>query len=1100
MDNIDCHSFIKVNFVLHAEFIQITKDLVNSFDFQGYNYSFCKGDDIELDFEQVVVEFSNKLGEFEKKDSGWSLKKILYVDMNVNKFNPLRGSSYIDLPIDIKHKKAVLNIKNSDYECFSWAVLAGLYPVNKNAERVAAYLPNKNKLNFGDINFPVKLRDVKKFENLNNMSINVFGLEYNNETKKNEIIGPLHFTKHRMPTHLNLLYLTNGSNGHYCLIKNMSRLLSKQITTSNEAIHICDGCLLHFSNKEHLNLHQKNDCVNIRTELPSARNTKPNWFGEHTSSDKLKFDKYDRQMRVPFVVYADFEAFVTPIPSCDNDPEKSHTNNIQKHNVYSFGYYLKCAYDDKLSKYQTYMGEDCPNVFLKYLKKDLELITKKNSFVKSPLPLTDEDKLNISQSQQCYICSKDLNHDATIDHNWHTGAYSGVAHSMCSSKYNPPRFLPVFLHNLSNYDAHFIVHALNFDSGKIDIIPQNKEKYISFSKQIKVNNHNVSLRFLDSFKFMASSLDKLAQNLRSDQFNELKRVFPKEDDFKRLIKKGIYPYEYTTSFDSLKCTSLPDKEDFYNSLTNTNVSDENYKHAQDIWTHFNCHDMSDYSNLYLKTDVLLLADIFENYRNVCSKTYGLDPAHYFTAPGLSWDAMLKYTQIELQLLTDFDKISFIKKGIRGGISLCSNRYAKANNIFMNDYDSRVPPSFLIYLDANNLYGWAMSQYLPTGEFEWVEESVNYNIPDNSEYGYILEVDLIYPHHLHDSHSDLPFCPETICTPNSNEKKLVPNLKNKIKYIIHYRNLKQCIENGLELTKIHRVLKFKQSDWLKKYIDLNTSMRTSAVTDFEKDFFKLMNNAIFGKTMENIEKRVNVHLVTQWENNGKIQGAQSLIARPEFHSASCFSENLIAVQLNKTKLLYDKPIYLGFCILDISKTLMYKFHYSYMKNKFNDRLKLMYTDTDSLIYHIQTENLYSDIKSNLKDYFDTSDYSIDNRHNFPLVNKKKIGFFKDENNGNIFREFVGLRSKMYAIEVENDFIAKAKGINKSVTKTFQLNDYKRCLFNQTRKIDCMLRFKSIKHVIFTQKCSKISLSHNDTKRKLLENSTDTVAWGHYKMSE
>lgn len=1091
---------IKANFILHANFIHEVKKEYNSFDFQTWNYMFCIGDRIESIYETICQEIYNKIDQFQKKGSGWSLDKIKYIDININKFNPLRGSSYIDLPIDIKNKKAIINVKNTDHQCFMWAILSALYPTSKNCDRKQSYIKHKNKLNFNNIPFPVKLRDINKFEIQNNISVNVFGLEYHKISKSNTIVGPLYFTKNRKRNHINLLYIMNGTNGHYCYIRSMSRLIKNQISSRTSSIYICDGCLLHFTSMKLLSMHQTYDCVHVRTDLPDGKKTRRDWFGQLIANDRLSFQNYNNQLKVPFVVYADFEAFLNPISVCHNDPKNPYTLNVQKHEVYSFGYYIKCSYNDSFSKYKSYTGKNCALVFMQSLKQDLEFLIKKINFRSTPISLSHDEKLDIQQSDSCYICKKCLRGESFIVYDWHTGQYRGVAHNQCARSYCTPNFIPVFLHNLSNYDSHFIVHALNFDSGEIDIIPQNKERYVSFSKRLRISNREISLRFLDSFRFMSCSLENLANNLESHQFHELRRMFPKDDDFSLLIRKGIYPYEYMTSYDCLKLTFLPNQNEFYSSLTDSGVSNENYQHAKNVWNHFCCQSMGDYSDLYQKTDVLLLTDVFENFRNLCLDTYGLDPAHYYTSPGLNWDPMLKYTQIELELLSDFDKIAFIKKGIRGGVSQCSNRYAKANNKYMAEYNSQTPPSYLIYLDANNLYGWAMSQYLPIGEFEWVDTNTNFRVEDDADYGFILEVDLEYPTKVHDSHSDLPFCPENIYTGDSKYPKLVANLNNKIKYIIHYRNLKQCLENGLILTKIHRILKFKQTAWLKKYIDLNTEMRTKSRTEFEKDFYKLMNNSVFGKTMENIEKRVNVKLLTHWGNVGKIQGVESLIARPEFHSLSIFSENLVAVQLKKTKLLYNKPIYIGFCVLDISKTLMYRFHYGYMKNKFENSLKLMYTDTDSFIYQIFIDDFYASIKYDLKTYFDTSNYVTDNQYDFPLLNKKKLGYFKDENNGQIFKEFVGLRSKMYAMDVQDRITAKAKGVNKSVTKNLTIESYRNCLLDNTIKYSEMLRFKSIKHLIYTQRLNKISLSSNDTKRYLIPDSTDTIAWGHYKLNK
>lgn len=1095
---INQHTSLKVNFVLHADFIQQTKQLSNSFDFQTSNFILSKADDLNIFMSTLCNLLAHKISTFEKKDSGWSLVKINNIELNINKFSPLRGTSFIELPKDIKDKKAVVNVKNSDNSCFKWALLSALYPVNKNSERTSSYSIHSNKLKFEGVPFPVKLRDISKIEKQNNLSINVFGLEFDSKTKKHSVVGPLYFSKCRKSTHINLLYIQKEVNGHYCYIKNLSRLVSKQISNTNGAVHICDGCLVRFTTRDRLINHQQHDCSHITTNLPNSEKTSKNWFGQPVSNDELKFNKFQKKMRIPFVIYADFEAFLKPIQTCANDPSKSYTSNVQKHEPYSFGYYIKCAYDDSLSKYESYSGPNCAQEFMKRLHDDLKIICRKNHFQKTPKPLSTIDTDKVATSKTCHICETDLHGEKVLDFDWQTGDFRGVTHEVCEKKFCAPRHIPVFLHNLSNYDAHFIVHALHLVEGEVDLIPQNKEKYISFSKHLTINNQKVSLRFVDSFRFLPCSLDQLAKNLKNNEFHETKKNFPKKDDFDRVRQKGVYPYEFMTSHDSLKLPHLPNQDQFYSSLTDTNISDDDYNRAQDVWQHFVCRNMLDYSNLYLKTDVLLLTDVYENFRDLCHRTYGLDPAHYYTAPGLSWDAMLKQTKVKLELLTDIDQIAFVKAGIRGGVSQCSNRYAKANNKFLDDHNENAPESYLAYFDANNLYGWAMSQFLPEGGFEWVSSETNFEVDDTSEYGFILEVDLEYPEELHDSHSDLPLCPENICVGESKEKKLVPNLNNKEKYKIHYQNLKQYLKMGLKLTKIHRILKFRQSTWLKKYIDLNTELRKKAVSDFEKDFFKLMNNSVFGKTMENVEKRVNVKLLTHWENRGKSLGVQDWIAKPEFSSLSVFSENLVAVQLQKTKVCYDKPIYLGFSILDISKTLMYEFHYEYMLTKFEKKCKLLYTDTDSLIYQIFTNDFYENIKPDLNSRFDTSDYPSNNIFGFPQINKKKLGFFKDENNGKIIKEFVGLRSKMYAIQTENKLTAKAKGVNKCVTKRMTLENYKSCLFNKNVQYDAMYRFRSIKHTIFTQKINKICLSYNDTKRFILSNNIDTLAWGHYKL--
>ena len=293
----------------------------------------------------------------------------------------------------------------------------------------------------------------------------------------------------------------------------------------------------------------------------------------------------------------------------------------------------------------------------------------------------------------------------------------------------------------------------------------------------------------------------------------------------------------------------------------SSISEDDYQHAQRVWKEFGIRDLGAYHDLYLRTDVVLLANVFEAFRDTCSRHYKLDPVHFYTSPGLAWRACLKCTGIKLELLTDPNMLLMFERGIRGGITQAVHKYASANNKYMGDkFNPNEDTTYLQYLDANNLYGWAMSQPLPTGGFKWtdVNPSKISELATRTDKGYILEVDVSYPKDLHNSHNDLPFMCERMEI--NGVEQLVPNLRDRKNYVIHIQALNQALQHRLRLYGIHRAIEFNQSPWLKTYIDFNTQLGMASTNDFEKDFFKLMNNSVFGKMMENIRKHRNIKLV------------------------------------------------------------------------------------------------------------------------------------------------------------------------------------------------------------------------------------------------
>ena len=1106
---------IKTMLYLHClmQNIQSTKPV--DFAFHSKDLKLVlEGTDISELYNQMADEIEEEIQKVENAEgSGYTFVKVVSLALHVTKWQPLYGSSYMPLDPYLANKKAIINMKNEDDKCFMWCVLRALYPKDKNAERIDKDLKSKQDIiNMKGIHYPVSLNGIKRFEDLNpNISISVLG--YNKEEGG---VLPLQISKHKGCEYDIVLLLlkeaVTGENGeikektHYTLVKNKSALITSQKNNHKGKRHVCLNCFNSFNILESLNKHKeycyKNKCV--KTIMP-PQNT------------YLRFNKFLHSEKAPFAVYADFESLIKPLDNCDPDPNKSYTKKYQKHEPISFSYYILCSidgvYKPVLRKYTQTKPEDANamDIFIKWLGEDVKDIA--NIEVKEMI-FTEEDIKHFNKASDCWICGEKLENDRVRDHCHFTGRYRGPAHNKCNLKYRKPKNISVFFHNLSGYDSHLFIKKIGCSINKnenIKCIATNEEKYISFTKTIvtgqytnkkgKVKDKTFDIVFKDSLKFMSSSLEALVNNLPKDAFKNLLNYFtPKQTEL--LKQKGFYPYEYMDSEEKFNDTKLPPREAFYSKLSGKGITEKDYEHAGNVWISFKMKTFKEYHELYNITDVLLLADVFENFRDLCLKIYGLDPVYYFTAPQLAWDACLKMTSVKLELLSNKDMLLMFEEGIRGGISIISNRYGEANNKYMRKgFNKNKPSKYLMYLDANNLYGCAMSEKLPTHGFKWLLDREIGKLFNNQvlqvweKIPCILEVDLEYPENLHDLHNDYPFCPERVECKNG-VKKLIPNLRDKTKYVIHYKNLIQCLRAGMKLKKIHSGIKFVESEWMKPYIDKNTNLRAMAKNNFEKDFYKLMNNSVFGKTMENLRNRVDVRLVNTKEKLRK------LVAKPNLKSPpKIYSENLVSVHMRKTSLLMNKPIYLGMCILDLSKIIMYDFHYNYIKSKYADKAKLLFTDTDSLMYEIETEDFYKDISGDVKDRFDTSDYPENHPSGIPTgENKKVLGMMKDEVAGKIIKEFVGLRSKLYSFVMDDGGeTKKCKGIKKQVVESsIRHEHYKTCLTTGKELLRKQNILRSYDHEVYTEEVNKVALSALDDKRHILSDGMDTLALGHYKI--
>ena len=740
-------------------------------------------------------------------------------------------------------------------------------------------------------------------------------------------------------------------------------------------------------------------------------------------------------------------------------------------------------------------GKDCVNRFISCILDEYEYCKRvcRDKFNKSLIMSAEEEEM-FQSACSCWICGElfDLMDEKVRDHCHISGKFRGAAHFSCNANFKISKRVPVVFHNLKGYDGHLIMKELsNFDVN-IDVIPCGLEMYMAFIV-------NRWLVFIDSMQFTNSSLEKLVETLSSEDFKCLSEVFNNSRQLKLVKCKGVYPYEWVYSFEKFDQSCLPGKECFFSSLKGKGISEDEYLRACRVWDVFSMKTFGEYHDLYLKCDVLLLCDVFEKFIDVCLEYYGLDPCHYFSSLGLAWDAMLKMSGVRLKLIDDVDMHLFIERGMRGGISYIANRYCSANNEFVEGYDEGKEKSFITYWDVNNLYGAAMLEYLPYDDFEWVDESevdsIDFScVSVESDIGYFLEVDLEYPSRLHELHNDYPLAPEKLTVSEDmlsdyclgiakkygvkvgDVVKLIPNLRDKSCYVLHYRALQLYMSLGMAVKRIHRVLKFKQSDWLKGFVLFNIKKKMNAANEFEKAFFKLIINSFDGKAMENVRKRVNDKLINNEKKYLKV------VSRPSFVSQKILDKNLVAVHKIKPVLLLNKPIYVGFSILEFSKMIMYDWHYNYFVKKFD--CSLLFTNTDSLVYEIKVvDSVYDEVFRDKK-LFDFSGYDKKSVYydSSNSSNKKVIGKMKDEMGGKIIAEFVGLRSKMYSIvTVDNEKLVRAKGVNKELMHS----EFVDVLFDKKVVRHCMKKILAKGNKVGTYDICKISLSCFDDKRYVLK---------------
>ena len=533
---------------------------------------------------------------------------------------------------------------------------------------------------------------------------------------------------------------------------------------------------------------------------------------------------------------------------------------------------------------------------------------------------------------------------------------------------------------------------------------------------------------------------------------------------------------------------------------------------------FGLQTFGELHDLYLQVDVYGLADVFEAYRAMAMHEYGLDPVGFVSSPAMFWKAMLKKTEARLELLCDVEKYTFVERAKRGGLCMITQRSVEANNEYLEHYDPDAPSTYIRYLDANNLYGWAMSQPLPLRGFAFedphddVERWVAHILESDwmGASGAFFEVTMDYPEEIHDAHYDFPLAPDNIkvekkllspfsCSLLDNyvaTKKLVPHLGPRVRYVCHAGTLQLYLQEGMRLRKVHKVLRFEQSTWLKGWIDHNTVLRAAATSEFARDFFKLANNSVFGKSMEDVRNRTVCHLVTTREQFIK------RCSQPSFDRVLEFGNAHFRIVLNRRRLtVLDRPIYAGAAVMELAKKNMYEFHYRQFIPKFGrENVRLCMTDTDSLVYFISSGEFQQKMME-LLPLMDTSNFPKAHPF-FSNTNKKVVGKMKVETGALEIIKFVAAGVKNYAFTCGPGLETKhLKGISKCVQKhLLSFSDWVNTSSQDARITRVpVTRLQAVSHNMYTVSSSKLALRFRDTKRFWAKDGS-SLPLGHFRSRE
>ncbi|KAK3910759.1 Transcription factor E4F1, partial [Frankliniella fusca] len=1076
---------------------------------RSQNHIVLAGETGERQLEQAILQTVESADNMiTEGGSSWQITAVYFIEMNVVEYAPLAASSYIPLPKALRNSKlGIINIKNdNDAECFRWCVLAVKFPPSEpraHAERIAHYRPYYNELKFGKLeseNF--KISDIPKFEKLNpEFSFTV--VTVNNA----KTFYPMYASYEEAETHVTLLHFSEKNKSHYAVVKSLDTLLYST-TAHKSGKYFCKFCFNKFLTDEKRNAHEALCRENgpQKSKLPAEGST-------------ICFDTklYNKTQRSEFVGYFDFECRMVEV----NETAGKKTRKTMKHVPVCYVIIITDYKGDLVCGPFTYFAEE--GVVQHFINKVLEiedyLFKNKKEY---PVNMSHAQYVQFDNTFECELCGrrfaspaeKIIDHEHFIEYENYRSALHGYGpeeEQQCNALRRRSNILTMISHNGIKYDSVLVwkgaIEHPALEGREIKVIPRTKSSYLSFTIYL---DDGRGVTFIDSFRHVMGSLESLAQSLAPQEMRVLRACFKNDVTRPLLEKKGIYPYEYVRRFEQYEETKLPSIEDFFSSLSECTITQEEYSHANAVFNAFECKNLKDYTLLYCVCDCALLCDIFSSYRRTTYETFQLEPCKFVSGASLSFACALKKTRLRIENITCPDQFAFIERSVRGGQSFISARYLKANNEFCEDYDSSQPKTFLSVFDLTALYTGAMRSSLPCGEYQWVDQSeyAMGNLREDDEYCYYWEIDATYPAHLHEAHRDYPLAPEKLHITEQmlspaqkrllavagrelpkKDVKLVGHFGDRRNYVCHALLLQEYVARGLVVTRVHRGLKFRQAPILKPYMDYLVQKRAAATTDFQQMYFKGQGNSSFGYCLKSNRGHINVKIVRSRRKLKK------LTKSPFFHSFTIFGSDLIAVQMKQAVLKLDYPVIVGASILEKSKLTAFRTYFA-LKDALGPTARCAFHDTDSWAFLYRADS----IEEGYKKIAHLMDFSnLPPSHPMYNTSRKKVPLYlKDEYPLAPLHSFVGIRAKNYAFKYctsDGKDVKKCKGIQKSaVRKHIKFEDYKRCIFENYEKAVTFSYIRDDgKQNMYTWEAKKSALCNFDSKRRLCANGTDTVPY-------